>query len=132
MFISKWKNWLKKKILEEKTENIKVHADKSRMKQVLINVLNNSLKFTDKGSISITIGEASNKAYILMKDTGIGIQKDKTQYVFNKFFTANEYGNATTGAGLGLNIVKNIIDMHGGSIELKSEEGKGTTIKIIL
>ncbi len=119
-------------ILEEKTENIKINADKARMKQVLINVLNNSLKFTDKGSISITIGEAANKPYILMKDTGIGIQKDKTQYVFNKFFTANEYGNATTGAGLGLNIVKNIIDMHGGSIELNSEEGKGTTVKIIL
>ena len=119
-------------ILEEKSENIKVNADKARMKQVLINVLNNSLKFTDKGSISITIGEAANKPYILMKDTGIGIQKDKTQYVFNKFFTANEYGNATTGAGLGLNIVKNIIDMHGGSIELNSEEGKGTTVKIIL
>ena len=51
--------------------------------------------------------------------------------MFNKFFTANEYGDATKGAGLGLNIVKNIIDMHDGKIDIQSEEGKGTSVTII-
>ena len=56
----------------------------------------------------------------------------KIQYLFNKFFTANDYGDATTGAGLGLNIVKTIIDMHEGTVQIDSEYGKGTTIIITL
>ncbi len=119
-------------ILEEKSKRINVFADRARIKQVLINVLNNSIKFTEKGSISISIESVGKSAKIVIEDTGIGIQKDKTQYIFNKFFTANEYGDATKGAGLGLNIVKNIIDMHEGSIYIQSEEGKGTKVTIIL
>lgn len=99
-------------ILEEKQKNISVTADKPRIRQVLINVINNSIKFTEKGFISITLDTDGNKAKIVVKDTGTGIQKDKISYLFNKFYTANDYGNATSGAGLGLNIVKNIIDMH--------------------
>ena len=50
--------------------------------------------------------------------------------MFDKFYTANDYGNATNGAGLGLNIVKNIVDLHGGSIEVLSTVGKGTRVNI--
>jgi signal transduction histidine kinase len=52
--------------------------------------------------------------------------------LFNKFYTANEYGNATSGAGLGLNIAKNIIDMHNGEIKIDSVLDKGTTVTIII
>ena len=119
-------------ILKEKNKNISVNADKAKIRQVLINVLNNSLKFTEKGSISINLDTYQGKARIKIIDTGIGIQKDKIQYLFNKFFTANDYGDATTGAGLGLNIVKTIIDMHEGTVQIDSEHGKGTTIVITL
>ncbi len=118
-------------ILEEKDKNIKVNADKARIRQVLINVINNSIKFTNKGYIKITISNFENKAKIVIKDTGIGIQQDKISYLFNKFYTANEYGNATSGAGLGLNIVKNIIDMHEGKIDVESVVNEGTTITIV-
>lgn len=119
-------------ILNEKAKNIIVNADKSKIRQVLINILNNSLKYTDKGSISIFIEPIQGKAKVEIVDTGAGIQKDKMQYLFNKFFTANDYGDATTGAGLGLNIVKTIIDMHEGEVKIDSELGKGTTVTIIL
>ncbi len=119
-------------ILNEKSKNIVVDADKSKIRQVLINVLNNSLKYTDKGSISIFIESIQGKSKMRIVDTGTGIQKDKIQYLFNKFFTANDYGDATTGAGLGLNIVKTIIDMHEGEVKIDSELGKGTTVTIIL
>lgn len=119
-------------ILKEKYKNISVNADKAKIRQVLINVLNNSLKFTEKGSISINLDTYQGKARIKITDTGIGIQKDKIQYLFNKFFTANDYGDATTGAGLGLNIVKTIIDMHEGTVQIDSAQGKGTTIVITL
>lgn len=120
-----------KLIFEEKEENINVFADKSKIRQVLINVINNAVKFTDKGYIKYSISKENNKAKIVVKDTGIGIQKDKISYLFNKFYTANDYGNATTGAGLGLNIVKNIIDMHEGSVNIESTVGKGTKVIII-
>ncbi len=117
-------------ILNEKYTGISVNADKAKIRQVLINILNNSLKFTNKGSISITLDTYQGKARVKISDTGIGIQKDKIQYLFNKFFTANDYGDATTGAGLGLNIVKTIIDMHEGNVQIDSTQGKGTTITI--
>ena len=119
-------------ILEEKDKDIEINADKSRIRQVLINILNNSVKFTDKGEIVLTIEKSDGKAKITVKDTGIGIQKDKISYLFNKFYTANDYGNATSGAGLGLNIVKTIIDMHNGSVNIESEVNKGTTVTVIL
>lgn len=118
-------------ILKEKYKDISVNADKAKIRQVLINILNNSLKFTEEGSISITLDTYQGKARVKISDTGIGIQKDKIQYLFNKFFTANDYGDATTGAGLGLNIVKTIIDMHEGNVQIDSAQGKGTTITII-
>ena len=119
-------------ILEEKDKDIEINADKSRIRQVLINILNNSVKFTDKGEIVLTIEKSDGKAKITVKDTGIGIQNDKISYLFNKFYTANDYGNATSGAGLGLNIVKTIIDMHNGSVNIESEVNKGTTVTVIL
>ncbi len=119
-------------ILDEKDRDIMVNADKARIRQVLINVINNSMKFTNEGYIKIEISKFMDKAKIVISDTGIGIQKDKISYLFNKFYTANDYGNATSGAGLGLNIVKNIIDMHGGSITIDSVVNKGTTVSIML
>ncbi len=118
-------------ILKEKYKSISVNADKAKIRQVLINILNNSLKFTEKGSIAINLDTFQGKARIKVTDTGSGIQKDKIQYLFNKFFTANDYGDATTGAGLGLNIVKTIIDMHEGDVQIDSEQGKGTTVTIM-
>ena len=119
-----------KLIYKAKSENISIDADKAKIRQVLINLINNSFKFTEKGYIKMTLNEIDSKAIILIEDTGIGIKKDKIAYLFNKFYTANEYGDATNGAGLGLNIVKNIIDMHKGNITVQSEINKGTKIKI--
>ncbi|MBQ9267625.1 MAG: HAMP domain-containing histidine kinase [Clostridia bacterium] len=119
-------------IFEEKDQEIMLYADKARIRQVLINIINNSIKFTNEGYIEMTIEKYEDKAKIEIKDTGIGIQQDKIAYLFNKFYTANEYGNATSGAGLGLNIVKNIIDMHEGKITIDSVVNEGTTISIIL
>lgn len=118
-------------ILDEKDKDIIVNADKSRIRQVLINIVNNSIKFTEKGKIVLTIEKTDGKAKMTVEDTGSGIQKDKVAYLFNKFYTANDYGSATSGAGLGLNIVKTIIDMHNGKVDIESEVGKGTKVTVI-
>jgi len=119
-------------IFEELTKDIQINADKSRIRQVLINIINNSLKFTEKGFIKITLNKVENKAKITVEDTGVGIKEDKIAYLFDKFYTANNYGDATSGAGLGLNIVKNLVDLHSGEIRINSKVGKGTTVEILL
>ncbi len=119
-------------ILEEKIENIELNADKARIRQVFINIINNSLKFTNKGYIKITLDKENEKVSIVIEDTGIGVQKDRISHLFDKFYTANNYGDATTGTGLGLSIVKNIVDLHGGNVTIDSVVGEGTTIKIII
>lgn len=121
-----------KLICKEKKENVMIFADKSKVRQILINIINNSFKFTEKGYIKMIIESDDENAIITVEDTGIGIKKDKIAYLFNKFYTANEYGDATNGAGLGLNIVKNIVDMHKGNITVESEINKGTKTRIEL
>ena len=87
-------------VFEEKVKNVELYADKDKVRQVLINIINNSYKFTDKGFIKLSINRKDKNAIIKIEDTGVGIKKDKISYLFNKFYTGNEYGDATKGAGL--------------------------------
>jgi len=113
-------------------KNLILEADKDKIRQVIINIIGNSLKFTEKGYIRISAKVISQHIVIEIEDTGIGISKDKLPYIFDKFYTANEYGSATAGAGLGLNIAKSIIKRHNGNINASSKEGEGTKIIIEL
>lgn len=115
-----------------------VEGDAIRLTQVLINLAGNSLKFTHQGSISIrfTNEGVSNHMVntgIIVTDTGIGIEKEKIDTIFDRFKQADEsvarkYG----GSGLGLSIVKDLVLLMRGSIKVESEPGKGTTFKLII
>ncbi len=106
-------------------------GDPMRLTQVLINLVGNAIKFTEKGSVSINCSLASRKDNVLLlqfsiRDTGIGIPEDKTENIFERFTQADSnitrrYG----GTGLGLAITKQLIELQGGSISLKSVEGSG-------
>ena len=108
-------------------------GDPVRINQVVTNLMSNALKFTEKGSIQMTIVEVSrtgNKVNLLfkVKDSGIGISQDKLDHIFDSFSqasssTTRKYG----GTGLGLTIVKNIIGLFGGEIKVESTEGVGST-----
>ncbi|MBN1979172.1 MAG: PAS domain S-box protein, partial [Anaerolineae bacterium] len=109
-------------------------GDWQRLHQILINFTNNAVKFTQEGSVDIRvyIHDADHWA-LAVTDTGIGIPEDARQYIFEPFRQADdsatrEYG----GAGLGLSIVKQLVTLMGGWIELESEEGKGSTFTVIL
>lgn len=113
-------------------------GDPVRLQQILNNLIGNSLKFTEKGGITISIGgKADGTGSFIMQisvaDTGIGIPKDKQAKVFEKFqqadsSTARKYG----GTGLGLAICKNLAELMGGGIALESQEGKGTTFTVTI
>ena len=118
---------------------LKVLGDELRLTQILFNLLGNAVKFTDEGTIDISCkmvkGTDRLKDYIAfsIKDTGIGVAKDKQADIFERFTQANTdtqrlYG----GTGLGLNITRSLIDLYGGTLKMKSEQGKGTTFQFVL
>ncbi|MBC7383696.1 MAG: response regulator [Bacteroidia bacterium] len=111
-------------------------GDPMRLKQVLLNVLGNAIKFTDKGEVSITYsstktGDKNILLNILVKDSGIGIANSRIEKVFNEFEQADEHTSLKFGGtGLGLNISQKLLKLLNGNIELKSEENQGTLVII--
>ncbi len=104
----------------------KISADERRLRQVLFNVLTNAMNFTPPGGkINLTGARKKNEIWITVTDTGQGISEEDQARVFDKF----ERGSGRkSGAGLGLSLVKSLVQLHGGSVDLKSTAGKGTTI----
>ncbi|RHJ87618.1 HAMP domain-containing sensor histidine kinase [Parabacteroides sp. AM08-6] len=108
-----------------------IHTDWFRLTQVLTNFINNATKFTNSGYIEVSYDYSPDNKYILIMiaDTGIGIPKEKQAQVFERFQKLNEFAQGT---GLGLAISKSIIQTFNGSIQVESEEGKGSTFTIAL
>jgi signal transduction histidine kinase len=112
----------------------KVHADYDRIIQILINITKNSIQFTSGGTISLTGASSGPETVIEIKDTGIGINPEEIQSIWRRFYKAdlsrtnNPYGEF----GLGLSIVKQLVLMHNGTIDVFSEKSKGTTFVIRL
>lgn len=107
-----------------------IQADENRLKQVLINLLDNALKFTDpNGSIKLYAHSDDNHVVITVEDTGWGIAEEDMAQVLKKFYQGN---NHVAGSGLGLSISEQIVKLHGGHLLIKSQEGLGTTVKIFL
>jgi len=114
--------------------------DEGKIKQVLINLLGNAVKFTESGTISLDVNFRFNKndsskleLSIKVKDTGIGIPSDKLSTIFNPFEQEEDNDSRKyEGTGLGLSIVKSIVELHNGRVEVESEFGKGSTFIVII
>ena len=107
-----------------------VYGDKNRLKQVFINVVDNAIKYSDKGdTVSVEAYEENGEICILVSDTGIGIAKEDLPKIKTKFFKAN---HTRRGSGIGLAVADEIIMRHGGTLTIDSEEGVGTTVMITL
>ena len=109
-----------------------VYADKDDIERVVLNILTNSIKYTpDGGLIKIYVGFVYNDAYIKIIDNGIGIPEDDLNRIFERFYRVDKARSRENGGtGLGLSIAKEILDKNGGSIDIKSEVGKGTEVVI--
>lgn len=108
-----------------------IEADPARFKQILINLVNNAIKFNRAGGrVWVRLTRTEDKRWLLgeVEDTGIGIGKDKLPELFQKFYRAdNSYARKHEGTGLGLALTKDLIELHGGKIEVHSQEGVGST-----
>ena len=124
------------KVIVNKTNNLpKISVDPQKMRAVLQNLIENSLKYTkDGGEIRIDLGpDGTERMKIVFQDTGVGIPKEQQKDIFKRFFRAeNAKSLDPEGSGLGLFIVKTIIERHGGEMSFESEEGKGTKFILTL
>lgn len=125
------------KFRSEIPTGINHRGDSFRLKQILYNLLNNAVKFTEKGELSFNVTSKSDPKKTLFQfeisDTGIGMDEQQMKYIFNAFEQASEstqrhYG----GTGLGLSITKTLVDMQRGSIRVDSKKGEGTTFTVTL
>jgi len=109
-----------------------VYADTSGIERVILNILSNSIKYTpENGKIKIYVGFVYNDAYIKVIDTGIGIPEEDLTRIFERFYRVDKARTREQGGtGLGLSIAKEILDKNDGSIDIKSETGKGTEVVI--
>jgi len=110
-----------------------VEADENRVQQILHNLIGNAIKFTEKGQIEITAEEKGNTITFSISDSGIGIPLEKLEDIFKSFeqkdgSTQREFG----GTGLGLSVTKQLVELHGGSMNVVSEVGKGSTFSFTL
>jgi heavy metal sensor kinase len=113
---------------------VPVTGDSARLKQVIVNLLDNAIKYTMKGgAISLAVRAADAKAVLTVRDNGIGIPQEALPHIFERFYRADKVrSRASQGAGLGLSIVHAICQAHGGTVEAASEEGIGTTLTVHL
>lgn len=118
------------RIIADMEENLPlVSADKERINQVVKNILDNAIKYSPGGDIVCKAFARDDMVWISVQDHGIGISKQDIPYVFDKFFRAKQEKTAEiVGTGLGMSIVKHIIESHNGKINIESELGKGTTV----
>ena len=109
-----------------------VKADKDGIERVVLNIMTNSIKYTkDGGNIKIYVGFVYNDAYIKIIDNGIGIPEEDLNRIFERFYRVDKARTREMGGtGLGLSIAKEILDQNNGSIDIKSEKGKGTEVVI--
>ncbi|MBL8007111.1 MAG: hypothetical protein JNJ56_06235 [Ignavibacteria bacterium] len=112
--------------------NICIYADKDAVKEILINLISNSVKYSPgKKTLRVSSGTDRNYAFVKIEDEGIGIRPDEIDKIFKPFMRSrNSHVRHTGGAGIGLSIVKNIMDAHNGRIEVESSPGKGTVFTL--
>jgi len=115
-------------------ENVQIYGDRDKIKQGVVNLLSNALKFTNSGGeVSIVLLEHIEEVEITVKDTGIGIAEQDLPYIFERFYRSDTSRNRKTGgAGIGLTITKTLIEAHGGNITAESKKHNGTKFTIIL
>ncbi len=121
------------KVSIERFEPVRVNGNADRLKQLLLNLITNALKFTPHGGqVTMSLYRHHNHAIIEVSDTGIGIKPEDVEHIFERFYQADTARVHMGGAGLGLSIAKWIAEVHGGKIEVVSEVSSGTTFTVWL
>jgi signal transduction histidine kinase len=119
-------------VIKDNIDDITVYGDFDRFKQIMVNLTKNALQFTNKGEITIGATQKDNFNVITVADTGIGMTEEQLENIWDRYYKADVSRTNTKYAesGLGLPIVKRLVELHDGKIEVESEPGKGTTFTL--
>src|SRR5262249_4353888 len=115
-------------------ERVDVDADPARLKQVVVNLLDNAIKYTPaKGRVSVSVTKQDSRAVLEVADNGIGISADDLPHIFDRFYRADKTRSRQMGGtGLGLSIVRSICIAHNGKVSVTSSEGQGSVFHVEL
>ncbi len=118
-------------VIDVKEDMPAVRADRFKLEQMLVNLLDNAVKYTDRGEIAVSADLHDKKVRIRVRDTGIGIPRDDIPRIFERFYVVDKSRSRKSGGtGLGLSIVKHIGLLHHGTIDIESAVGKGTSVTV--
>lgn len=111
-----------------------VNGDPIKLQQVIYNLVDNAIKYTPQGgTVWVSLSSQNGRAVIEVKDNGIGIPQESIPHLFERFYRVDKARSRSTGGtGLGLSIVQSMVHLHGGDIEVESQEGEGTTFRVYL
>ncbi len=114
-------------------EPAELTVDRHKFRQVLENIITNAIKFSPKGGRIRVTGELKEDCYqVSVEDQGIGIPQDQAEKIFDKFYRIGHKDSSVPGSGLGMTIVKNLVEAHGGKVWVESDIGKGTTVRFTI
>ena len=125
----------KGQILESRvTPGVRMTGDRTKLNQVLYNLIDNGMKYTqDDGRIRVTLDDAGDSLIWRVKDNGVGIPKEDQEHIFDRFYRVDKARSRETGGtGLGLSIVRQLVSLHGGTVTVESEPGKGSCFTVTL
>ncbi|HDN97657.1 MAG TPA: PAS domain-containing sensor histidine kinase, partial [bacterium] len=112
-------------------DSIVIKGDPFKLEQMFINLIDNAVKYTEKGEVNVLLKQNDKEVIVKVKDTGIGIPKEHLDRIFERFYVVDKSRSKKLGGtGLGLSIVKHIVLLHNGKIDVKSTPGKGTEFTI--
>jgi signal transduction histidine kinase len=119
---------------ERDARPVAVHADASRLEQIVDNLLSNALRYTDAGgAVRLRVSRRGANAVLEVSDTGIGITPDELPRVFDRFWRSDRSrSRATGGSGIGLAVVRELVEAHAGDVEVESAPGRGTLFRVTL
>jgi len=120
-------------IFTKKSDKSVVLGDVDRMEQIIRNLLKNAINATDNGSINVIIETYEDEVQLTIKDNGIGISPDELPHIWDRFYSVKNQRNtdsAIKGTGLGLVIVKKLVQLQDGKIDVESQPGKGTEFRL--
>jgi signal transduction histidine kinase len=110
-----------------------VYGDETRIRQILNNLLYNSLRHTPEGGLVVLQAKPiGSMVEVAVSDTGVGIPEDEVEFVFDRYYQAERGNRHDDGSGLGLSIVKQLVRAHGGEVDVISRQGEGTTFRFTL
>jgi two-component system phosphate regulon sensor histidine kinase PhoR len=108
-----------------------MYGDPFKLEQMFVNLMDNALKYTEKGGITVSFYTMDGRVSVQVSDTGIGIPKQDLPRIFERFYVVDKSRSRRIGGtGLGLSIVKHIVLLHNGTIDVQSSQGVGTTVSV--